>query len=64
MKNQLGIANDGRCEMNNYTFPDTEGYKVHKFSELLSRLQNMFDSVRNENSELYKKLSEFNSDDD
>lgn len=45
--------------MNNYTGE----YKVRKFSELLSRLQNMFDSVREENSELYKKLSEFNSDD-
>lgn len=49
-------------KMNNYTFSDTEEYKVHKFSELLSRLQNMFDSVREENSELYKKLAEFNTD--
>ena len=48
--------------MNNYTFSETEEYKVHKFSELLSRLQNMFDSVREENSELYEKLAEFNKD--
>lgn len=48
--------------MNNYTFSNAEEYKVHKFSELLSRLQNMFDSVREENSELYEKLAEFNRD--
>lgn len=48
--------------MNNYTFSETKEYKVHKFSELLSRLQNMFDSVREENSELYEKLAEFNKD--
>lgn len=45
--------------MNNYTGE----YKVRKFSELLSRLQNMFDSVREENSELYKNLAEFNKED-
>ena len=50
-------------KMNNYTFPNTYKYEVHKFSELLSKLQNMFDSVREENSELYKKLAEFNKDD-
>jgi predicted RNase H-like nuclease (RuvC/YqgF family) len=48
--------------MNNYTFPNTKEYKTHKFSELLSRLQNMFDSVREENSNLYKKIAEFSKD--
>lgn len=50
--------------MYNYSSEYIKEYEVQKFSELLFRIQKMYDDINEDNSELRKTIAEFNQEEE